>query len=432
MGLRQNALILAVLTAVIAIMSDWSGIALLNKLWYLPAGLLLLGLAYERWLASRAGIRLLLVGNERALLGKPIATKWSWSHTLSRSVQIQFAPAAPPGVTLDNAVQSLQIEPHDAYCTEILVTPRQLGSLAWPSIKTRVAGVLGLAWWSQRAQTEFSLRVMPDMLAASDHRLAARAVGRTALRSLGTGTEVLQLRDYQAGDSMHTVDWKATARAGKLISRDFTQDQHLEVILAIDAGRSSQQRCGSLDRLGHYVNVAARFAEHAIAHDDRVGIVVFADQPLAVLPPMRGHSAIMRIRSVLTAVRSARAESNPLAAAVRIAALVRHRSLVVMLTDLDDATVASQLAAAARLLLPKHLPLVAGLQSTTVDQLAAASARNWLDPYHGLAAQEYGLRLHRNVLALRSLGAPALAAHPEQLEKAVLAAYEGFRARHRV
>jgi uncharacterized protein (DUF58 family) len=291
---------------------------------------------------------------------------------------------------------------------------------------------LGLAWWPQQVHSEFALRVMPDMLDAADHRLAARAVGRTALRSLGAGTEVLQLRDYQPGDSMHLVDWKATARAGRLISRDFTQDQHLEVILAIDAGRTSQQRCGSLDRLGHYVNVAARFAEHAIAHDDRVGVVVFADQPLGVLSPARGHAAIMRVRRMLAAVQPARAESNPLAAALRIATLARHRSLVVMLTDLDDATVASQLAAAARLLLPKHLPLIAGLQSPAVEDLAAATARSWLDPYHGLAAEEYRLRLQRNILALHSLGAPALAAHPDQLEKAVLAAYEGFRARRRV
>ena len=64
---------------------------------------------------------------------------------------------------------------------------------------------------------------------------------------------------------------------------------------------------------------------------------------------------------MLTAVQPAAAESNPLNAVLRIRQLVRHRSLVVMLTDLDDASVAGQLASAARLLLPKHLPLVAGL-----------------------------------------------------------------------
>jgi len=432
MGLRQNALVLAVLTMLVAIASDWTDAPTLRNLWCLPAGLLLLGLAYERWLAKRADVRLSIASKPGVLLGKIAAVQWSWSHALARAVQIEFAPAAPLGVTLDSAIRTLRVAPGIAAAADIDVVPRQLGVHAWPVIEARVAGPLGLAWWSARVRSEFSLRVVPDMLSAADHRLAASSMGRTALKRMGSGAEILQLRDYRPGDSLHLIDWKASSRAANLISRDFTEDQHLEVILAIDAGRASQQRCGSLDRLGHYVNVAARFAEHAVAHDDSVGLIIFADQPLSVMPPARGRTAILRVRRLLAAAQVARAESNPLHAAVRIAALAKHRSLVVMLTDLDDATVASQLAAATRLLLPKHLPFIAGLVSPAVEELAHAQATSWLDPYHSLAAQEYCLRLQRNVQSLRSLGAPTLATHPDRLEQAVFAAYEGFRARRRV
>jgi hypothetical protein len=103
-----------------------------------------------------------------------------------------------------------------------------------------------------------------------------------------------------------------------------------------------------------------------------------------------------------------------------------------MLTDLDDATVAGQLASAARLLLPKHLPLIAGLSSPEAEALRDAPARSWLDPYEALAAQDYCARLERNVRALRALGAPALLARPEQLESAVFNAYADFRRRRRI
>jgi uncharacterized protein (DUF58 family) len=430
MGLRQNALVLAVITALIAVIGDWTGAPWLENLWCLPAGLLLLGLAYERWVSKRADVRLTISGKQGALLGKAADVQWSWSHALQRPLQIEFAPAAPEGFTLDTAVRV--VRPEVMGSIAIAVTPRRLGTHAWPPTKARIAGPLGLAWWTQQVDSEFSLRVTPDMLSSADHKVAASAAGRTALLRMGSGSEVLQLRDYRPGDSQHFIDWKASARAGRLISRDFAEDQHLEVILAIDAGRSSQQLCGSLDRLGHYVNVAARFAEHAVAHDDRIGLVVFADQPLSVMPPGRGHSAILRVRRLLSAVQPARAESNPLHAAMRIAALAKHRTLVVMLTDLDDATVASQLAAATRVLMPKHLPFIAGLVSPAAQTLAHSAAKTWLDPYHALAAQEYGVRLQRNVRALHALGAPALAAHPDQLEKAVFAAYETFRAKRRV
>jgi len=432
MGLRQNALVLAVLTVLIAIASDWTGVPWLRNLWCLPAGLLLLGLAYERRWSKRADLRLSLVNRNQALLGKATDVRWLWSHAMPRPVQLEFVPTAPAGVALDNSVRTIQVAHGEGEAFDVAVTPCRLGAHEWPLIKTRIAGPLGLAWWTQRVHSEYTLRVAPDMLSGADHRIAASAAGRTSLLRMGSGSEVLQLRDYRPGDSQHLIDWKASARSGRLISRDFAEDQHLEVILAIDAGRTSQQLCGSLDRLGHYVNVAARFAEHAVAHDDQVGLVVFADQPLSVMPTGRGHAAILRLRRLLSAVQPARAESNPLHAAVRIASLAKHRTLVVMLTDLDDATVASQLAAATRMLLPKHLPFIAGLISPAAQALAHSAAKTWLDPYHALAAQEYCDRLQRNVRVLHSLGAPALVAHPDQLEKAVFAAYEGFRVRRRV
>jgi hypothetical protein len=121
-----------------------------------------------------------------------------------------------------------------------------------------------------------------------------------------------------------------------------------------------------------------------------------------------------------------------LQAAIRVRSLVRQRSLVIVLTDLDDATTAGQLAAAVRLLLPKHLPFIAALSSTHAEAMARAPARRWPDPYRALAAQEYVASLDRNVAALKARGAPALIAKPDQLEPAVFQAYADFRRRRRV
>jgi uncharacterized protein (DUF58 family) len=242
----------------------------------------------------------------------------------------------------------------------------------------------------------------------------------------------LRLRDYRAGDPPRIVDWKATARAGRMISRDFAQDHRLEIVIVVDAGRASALRAGSLDRFGHYVNVAARLGQYAAGQDDLVGLVVYADRPLAVLAPARGAPAVARLRELLANARVERTESNPLYAAMRVRSLVRQRSLIIMLTDVDDTTVASQLAQAVRLLLPKHLPFVAGLSSAAAESMARAPANHWLDPYRSLAAQEYCAGLERKVRALNALGAPALVARPDGLERAVFAAYTNFRRAKRV
>lgn len=432
MSFRSNALLLAAATVLVAILGAWSGDAALAGMWRLPLAVLLLGLAYEGWTIARARVQIAMHVDRLGVLGHAAPLHLAFTHRLSRGTTLEFAPDAPAVVEVDQVVQSLHVPAGGSVETQLRATPRRLGEYAWPALRMRIAGPLGLAWWGRRVATDFKLQVVPERLRNDAGNLGAVRAGARSRSLLGAGSEVLQLRDYRAGDPQHLIDWKATARGGRLVSRDFSEDQHLEIVIAIDAGRASGLRAGDLDRLGHFANVAARFAEHAVAQDDRVGLVIFADRPLAALAPGRGISTVLRIRDMLTAAKLVQAESNPLNAALRIRSLVRQRSLVVMLTDLDDATVAGQLASAARLLLPKHLPLIAGLSSPQAEQLSHAPSRSWLDPYESLAAQEYCARLERNVRALRSLGAPAVLARPEQIERAVFDAYASFRQRRRV
>lgn len=432
MSLRQNAFLIVALTALIAIAGAWSSDPSLAIAWRLPLGLLLLGLACEGWMTMRADLRVAIAPGQHSILGSPTTLQLQLTHGWSRNTLVEVAPDAPAVVETDSIIQVLSVPPGDATTMRWSITARRLGEHPWPAIRVRMAGPLGLAWWPRRLAADFRLRVMPELLRDGSQRAGAITTGARARQVAGSGSEILQLRAYRAGDSQQCIDWKATARAGRLMSRDFSEDQHLEIVIAIDVGRASALKAGHLDRFGHYANLAARFAEHAVANDDRIGLVLFADRPLAALAPARGTPAVRRIRQLLTAAQPVSAESNPLNAALRIRALVRHRSLIVMLTDLDDATVAGQLASAAKLLLPKHLPFIAGVSSAEVEAMRHATAHAWLDPYESLAAQEYCERLGRNVQALRTLGAPAILARPEQLERVVFDTYAGFRQRRRV
>jgi uncharacterized protein (DUF58 family) len=432
MHLRLNGLVFAVLTALVAILGAWSGDAELERLWLLPLALLLLGLAYEGMTVMRSQANVTIDASPQGILGRSMPLQLLFRHALGRDIELQVAPAAPDAVEIDNRIHTLTVPAGEAAAIELGATPRRLGQHQWPGMQVRVGRPLKLAWWSRRFDAGYSFKVMPELLRDGARRIGAVGSGMRAHFNQGAGAEILQLREYRVGDPQNAIDWKATARRGQLINRDYTEDQHLDIVLAIDAGRTSALRAGDLDRLGHYINLAARFAEHAVAQDDRVGVMLFADQPLATLAPGRGIGTVLRIRQMLAAATPKLAESNPLNAALRIRTLVRHRSLIVMLTDVDDATVAGQLASAARLLLPKHLPLIAGISSPEAEAMRDAPAHSWLDPYEALAAQEYLARLERNVLALRALGAPALVTRPEHMERAVFDAYLEFRNRRRV
>jgi uncharacterized protein (DUF58 family) len=426
-GLRLNSCALILVAALLAIMGDWQpGLA---GLWRLPAALLLLGLAYESWIVSKAHLAVELQAPERLYLGRAAAIHFICSHALKRTLAIEIAPSAPESFDIESSVESLQVKSGQRVATERRVVAKRLGSSEWPPLRARISGPLNLAWWPREVACRAVVRVLPDLFRNAGEVQGVSALGSQGSIDAGGGAEVLRLRDYRAGDPPRVIDWKATVRANRLISREFTQEHRLQIVIVIDAGRSSALRAGSLDRFGHYVNIAARLAQFAAEREDLVGLVLYADRPLAALPPARGQNAVARLRGVLAGARIERTESNPLYAVTRVRSLVHHRSLIVMLTDIDDASAESQLAHAVRFLLPKHLPFVAGLSSAEAEAMARAPARTWLDPYRALAAQEYCIGLERKARALNALGAPTLLAKPEQLEHAVFAAYAKFRQR---
>ncbi len=433
MSLRRNALLLVLATGVLAILGLWSGGAL-ARLWRIPAGLLLLGLAYEGWRASRAAPTLTVQTAQRWFLGRATPLRLVLQHAQPRALALEIAPAAPPEIAMNRAVQRLRAPSGRPGSLELSGTARRLGSFDWPAMRSRVGGVLELAWWSERLAPACRVQVLPDVLHARERAAGTGLRGEQAALMLGAGAEILQLRDYRRGDLPRAIDWKASARRGRLISRDYSEDQHLEIVLVVDAGRASGLAAGDTDRLALYANVAARFAQRAAALDDSVGLIVYAERPLAAVAPGRGTAAVARVRTCLAGVRVRvhAADGNPALAALQARGLLRRRSLVIFLTDLDEPSALGDLAAAARLLLPKHLPFIAGVQSEAAQRLAYESVGDDLAAYRALAAQEYCISVTRNVQALRSLGAAAVLAGPRALEQAVLDAYVRFRQRRKV
>ena len=421
------------LTAVLAVAGIWSSDPGFSSLWRIPAVLLLLGLTLEGWFISSLAVTVKVETASRAFLGREQSAAFAFHHGSSREVSLEYAPAVPAGVESSGTTTRTVVVPAGGTQRDpFRLIPVRLGPQTWPVVPARVLGPLGLAWWSHDLQPSMSIAVAPDTLRTIKGRPRGNPVGARPRRVVGAGSELHQLRGYVEGDPLARIDWKATARARRLVTREFSEDQHLDVLVAIDAGRFSRVRAGPLDRFGLYANVAARFAEIVTPNDDRIGMIVFADRPLAVCAPGRGLAAATRIRRTLEQLSVQAAESDPLAAAVRIRGMLKHRGLIVLLTDLEDMTVADQLVRAVRLLSPPHLVVVAGVHSPEISDLARSEARGWQDPWVSLAAQEHEARAQSQRALLRRLGAPVIAAREEALEKRVLAEYESLRRSRRV
>lgn len=430
MSLRRNALLVILFTGVLAILGQWG--PELARWWCLPAALLLLGLAYEAAVLARCTVHARVLTSERWPLGRVQDARCELRQESWPSLAAQVLFSAPAEFAAKPRTETLHLIRGVPSIAALQAAPRRLGEYRWPPPIVRLGAPFGLAWWPRTIAAECTVTVVPDLIERFDRVRGNRSTGEDRARTPGAGAEILQLRDYRHGDPLRVIDWKASARRRRLISRDRSEDQHLELIVAVDAGRASGLGAGEIDRLGTYVNVAARLAQRAMELDDSVGVLIFAARPLVALRPARGETAVVRIRETLAACRVQTGESNPVLAAARIRSMVERRSLAVFLTDLEDASSGEQLVDAVQLLTPKHFPFIAGLESAQVHALAQARVGEPLGAYRALAAMEYGNTVAANARALRALGAAALTARPEHLDRAVFEAYREFRERRRI
>jgi uncharacterized protein (DUF58 family) len=148
----------------------------------------------------------------------------------------------------------------------------------------------------------------------------------------GQGIEFAEVRAYQHGDDFRSIDWNVSARMGHPFVKTFMEERELTLLLVVD--QSGSQYFGRpYSKAGMAVEIAAVLALAAARHNDRVGALLFADRVEHVVRPAKGRPHALRIIRDLVAFRP-RGRGTNLAEALRYAArLLRHRAIVVVLSD---------------------------------------------------------------------------------------------------
>ncbi|QDG54352.1 DUF58 domain-containing protein [Persicimonas caeni] len=128
--------------------------------------------------------------------------------------------------------------------------------------------------------------------------------GKHVVRQIGTGSMVRELRDYQPGDPLRHIAWKATARNRRLISRDFEREVNLSMYLLLDISTSMRGGQWEGQKLEHGVESVAELATSVIGARDRVGLMTFDEKLYGHIPPATAPSHLARILRHLVGVNS--------------------------------------------------------------------------------------------------------------------------------
>jgi len=191
----------------------------------------------------------------------------------------------------------------------------QTGVARFEGVRLEVADLQGMFAHVTFLRSPVEMRILPAPMAAKggipmikrDNALPPPGVHR--LRKAGSGTELLELRDYQPGDPPRTIAWKVSARRGKLMTRDFESEVPVRCVLFVDTGvatrvpsPAAEQRAGPtasarpLDRL---LEIAAAVIRAGASLRDLTGVCLFDEKGTREIKPARGGTHVGRLMALL-------------------------------------------------------------------------------------------------------------------------------------
>jgi uncharacterized protein (DUF58 family) len=363
-------------------------------------------------------------------------------------VDVRVVDDLHPALVAMPMTQRVEAFPREDVVSVSTIYPRERGDFAMGRVYLRYRGALRLV--ERWAAAELVVAATNDEDAARPQRvrvfpahedsrestqfylLRARQIElqKRKLRLRGVGREFDSLRDYQPGDELRKISWTATARRGKLVTRQFTVERSQQVWMMLDAGRLSRTAF-ELRRgpgLAQAESVAETGAEREAAHlltvtqldqaataatmlaqviqgsGDKFGMMAYGREVQQLLPPGAGAAHVRLLIDLLSQMRSEAAEADHLHAVARLKTAQRRRGLIVWITELTDSVGKPELVVAASELVRRHLVVLVLLKHPELEELAARAPKTKDEMFHSAAAQEMLERRRETIAQLERQG----------------------------
>ncbi len=306
------------------------------------------------------------------------------------------------------------------------IRPTTRGSFRFEPMALRLRTRLGLMERQLRAGEPQPVKVYPDFgalsgyaLLATDHRLSQ--MGILQRRRRGEGMDFQQLRDYRRGDSLRQVDWKATARMHRLISREYQDERDQAIVIVLDCGRRMATADGELSHFDAALNAALLLAHVGLNHGDAVGVLTMAGES-RFIAPRKARSTTTLMLNLLYDLQPSLHSPDYHAAALDLMRRVPRRALVVVVSNLRDEDDDTLLPALA-LLRRRHLVLFASLRESVLTRSLSAPVRDLDAALTHAATADYLQARQASFSRLERAGALLIDVEPQELPLALVNRY---------
>ncbi|MCC5827915.1 MAG: DUF58 domain-containing protein [Phycisphaeraceae bacterium] len=389
-----------------------------------------------------------LAPNRRSLVLKPVQreqlslNEWNaWEieviNQADRDLTILIRVDLPLHLKAREDPLAIMIKPHSRATARIDLMPMRRGLMELGNLTVRVSGPLGLVTRQITYRHRAEIRIYPSIeslrrFELQVYRHERTEIGKMRSRFRGHGGEFDSLREYVPGDPTAAIAWKASARRGKLMTRDFQVERSQNLLIMLDCGRLMTTMVGELSRLDYAIQASLLLAHVAARQGDRVGLIGFSDKIECQVPASRGRAAVGAIYEALYRLEPRLRESDYDAACRFLSLRHRRRSLIVFFTDVIDSITSDSVLAHTMRFARHHLPVCVTFRHEDLLAIADSPPRSSRELYRQAVGMDLLDARNEALLTMKRNGVDVLDVSPRSLNAEVVQKYLDIKRRMRL
>jgi len=329
----------------------------------------------------------------------------------SSAAKLKVYDFYPSEVDVEGLPRSIEFQTRGVLKLEYRIRPHVRGNIYFGQTQLVIEGLVGFLDRSIKVGHDNETKVYPNFRAVSGYAVLAAEnrlsqMGIIKKRRRGEGLNFHQLRPYRPGDSMRQIDWKATSRIKKLVSREYQEERDQQVVFLLDCGRRMLAKEGDLSHFDHTLNSLLLMTYVALKQGDSVGLMTFSGEK-RWLSPRKGEHRFNEMMNTIYDLQPSSQGSDYSTATTELMVSLKKRSLVIILSNLRDED-ADDVVPSIHLLKKNHLVVFASLQEVELNRVLDKEIHDFEDSLTVAATHHYLNKRrkaheelnHRNVLTL--------------------------------
>ena len=315
--------------------------------------------------------------------------------------------------------------------------PLKRGEYEFGDIRVYVQSPIGLINRRYNFKQVETLPVYPSFLQMRKYELMAisnrlNEIGIKKIRRLGHSLEFEQVKNYVPGDDYRTINWKATARQGSLMTNAYTEEKSQHVYCVIDKSRSMKMPFDGLSLLDYAINASLVLSNVALLKEDKAGLITISETKGAVIPADKRNTQLNKILEVLYKEKTRYLETNMELLYSTIRSVIKQRSLVVFFTNYESMSALNRQLPFLKRIAKFHLLLVVFFENTELKKLTEEHAQNVEDIYIKTIAEKFVYDKKVIVKELTRHGIQSILSTPKELSINTINRYLELKAKQKI